>query len=139
MERENRKVVVKTTQETVADPSQKTFESTEEIPNTMLYCRYTTSPVFVANWWINISKTCYLVNLFSGEKIEMISAIGVPYAPAKYHLKKFGDSINFILIFPQIPKAWATFNLIENTGADRPLSSRGLVRNDTGIYRVVVS
>ncbi|MFA6923857.1 MAG: hypothetical protein WC223_06330 [Bacteroidales bacterium] len=130
------KILIK--EKTIVKPIGLTVTSTEDAPVTMLYCRYTTSPKYNCGWWVNIYKTCILQDTISGKSIKMITAINIPYAPSKHFLKKLGDSLTFILVFPRIPKDWVVFDFIEGRSEDS-LSSHGILRNDSGIYRIQVS
>lgn len=110
------------------------MEQAEEASYTILHCKYTTSPVYQGGWWINIWKTSYLV--CGDERLEMLHAINVPYAPDRHYLKNFGDSLRFVLIFPQVPRHWQRFNFVEVCSDAIGLKYEGITRNDTGIYRV---
>ncbi len=115
------------------------LEDVEESPFTMLYCKYTTSPKFISGWWVNIWKTSYLVNRGTSETLELLNAINIPYAPDRHYFKKFGDTLNFVLIFPQIPKHWYVFDFIEKCKSDDGLTINGIKKNNSGIYRVTIT
>ena len=112
----------------------KTSELIELKSYTMLYCAYTTSPKFSSDWWCNILISSYLINTTTGESLKLIKAINIPYSPKRHYLKKIGESLNFILVFPQIPKHWNEFVFNENGDGLNNLSSITLKRNSTGIY-----
>jgi hypothetical protein len=116
---------------------QALLENLEEEKFTLLYCRYTTSPNYNSNWWVNIHKTSVLINSATNEQLEMLHAIGIPFVPDRHHLKNFGDSLQFTLVFPRIPKHWALFHFREKTSGVH-LKTNNIKRNDSGIYRVVV-
>lgn len=107
----------------------------EEQAYTFIHCRYTTSPVYDSGWWVNIGSMSFIQNKISGEKLNMVMAINIPYAPQKHYLKNLGDTLSFILVFPQIPKDWLVFNFIEDSSKNS-FKSYGITRNDIGIYRI---
>lgn len=115
------------------------LEGVEESPFTMLYCNYTTSPKFISGWWVNIWKTSYLVNRGLSETLELLNAINIPYAPGRHYFKKFGDTLKFVLIFPQVPKHWYVFDFIEKCKGEDGLTINGIKKNSSGIYRVTIS
>jgi len=123
---------------TTNKPEPDTLTFIKEAQYTMLYCRYTTSSKYQSGWWVNIRKTCYLQDVVTNEKIILLTAINIPIAPAKYYFNKLGDSLNFLLIFPRIPKNWLAFNFVESGGSNS-LSSQGIVCNHSGIYKITVS
>lgn len=114
------------------------LEQAEESSFTMLYCKYITSPKYTAGWWVNIWKTSYLVNSSTNESLALLNAINIPLAPEKHYLKKFGDSLDFVLVFPKIPAHWQVFNFIEKCNNEEGLAINGIVKNNTGIYRVQI-
>ena len=111
---------------------------TEQKKYTLLYCSYTTSPKYCAGWWVNIYCSSFVVNRLTGEKIKMVQAINIPYAPQKHYLRFFGNYLDFILVFPEIPKNWIKFDFIENYGKNVGFTSKKIIRNNTGIYNVVL-
>ena len=115
------------------------LEGAEEEPFTLLHCKYITSPKYPNGWWINIYKTSYLKHTASNETIEMLHAIGIPYAPKKHYLQKFGDALNFTLVFPKIPKHWDNFNFTEICAGEDGLRIKNIKRNNSGIYRVRIT
>lgn len=142
---------------TKIEVSNDLLTSFEEEGYTYLHCTYITSPRYHSGWWVNINEDSYLTN--GKEEIKMLNAMNIPLSPKKHYLKKFGDSLQFVLIFPAVPKSWNTFNFIERT---QPTLSRekkldaelGLVietiqksdglyinnieRNNTGVYKVII-
>ena len=114
------------------------LEFTEEEGFTYLHCTYYTSPKYIAGWWVNIWKTSYLTSNTSTDKLQLLQAIGIPYAPEKAHLNRKGDYLKFTLIFPAVPKDWKIFNFIEVCGGDNGLSISNISRNNTGVYKVMI-
>lgn len=112
------------------------LELTEEEGYTYLHCTYYTSPKYDAGWWVNIYKTSYLTSSASTDRLQLLQAIGIPYAPDRLHLKRKGDFAKFTLIFPAVPKDWKIFNFIEACGGVDGLSISNISRNNTGVYKV---
>ncbi|MCX7745019.1 MAG: hypothetical protein N2167_10695 [Flavobacteriales bacterium] len=110
----------------------------EESGYTYLHCKYTTSPKYVSDWWINIWKTSYLINRITRESVSLVDAINIPLAPEKYYLKHFGDSLSFVLVFPQLPEHWHSFDFIERCNGEIGLSAYNILRNSTGVYHVTI-
>jgi hypothetical protein len=142
---------------TKIEVSNDLLASFEEEGYTYLHCTYITSPRYHSGWWVNISEDSFLTN--GKEEIKMLQAMNIPLSPKKHYLKKFGDSLQFVLIFPAVPKSWNTFNFIERTqptlskerSFDAELGvvietiqkSEGLYinnieRNNTGVYKVII-
>lgn len=131
------------------------LESFEEEGFTYLHCTYITSPRYTSGWWINISENCVLTN--GEEEIKMLNAMNIPLSPNKHFFKKFGDRLQFTLIFPAVPKSWDTFDFIECTNTIQKVEGRfdpaggvtfrtiveskgfyinNITRNSTGVYKV---
>jgi len=124
--------------------------SAEEEGFTYLHCTYRTSPKYSGGWWVNINEASFLVDSINGEELKLLQALNIPIAPERHYLKKFGDSLQFTLIFPVIPKPWKTFDFIEMTRpafgisngtieASDGLAIKNITRNNSGVYRVVIS
>ena len=128
-----------TEQKVIIEIDTDLLEGAEEEAFTLLHCKYITSPKFQCGWWVNIYKTSYLKHMASNETLEMLHAIGIPYAPEKHYLQKFGDSLSFTLVFPKIPKHWDYFNFIEICNGEDGLSINNIKRNNSGIYRVKIA
>lgn len=110
--------------------------SAEEAGYTYLHCTYTVNKEGGA--WINIWKSSYLVN--DGVELKLVDAVNIPYSPEKHILFNFGDTFNFTLIFPAVPKDWATFDFIERCENNiTGFNIKNIVRNETGAYRVRVT
>lgn len=61
--------------------------------------------------WINIDKATYIV--VDGKEYQLTRAEGIAIAPNKTNYSKPGETKNFKLIFPAIPKSSTSFDLIE--------------------------
>ena len=113
--------------------------SAEEEGFTYLHCTYFTSPKYNAGWWVNIYLTSYLVDCASGERLNLMDALEIPIAPARHYLKKKGDCLRFTLIFPMVPKTWKSFDFLESCGSTDGLSIKNISRNNSGVYKVMIS
>ena len=124
--------------------------SVEEEGFTYLHCTYHTSPKYSAGWWVNINEASYLIDTTTSEELKLLQALNIPIAPERHYLRKFGDSLQFTLVFPAVPKHWKAFNFIEkirptiniNNGsilASNGLAIRNIIRNNSGVYKVVIS
>jgi hypothetical protein len=113
--------------------------SYEEEGYTYLHCTFYTSPKYTSGWWVNIFKTSYIVNSLENERLELLQAINIPYAPERHYLKKLGDSLNFTIIFPKTPIHWEYFDFIEKCGGDSGLKIKNIKSNSSGVYKVVIS
>jgi hypothetical protein len=98
---------------TSIEVSNDLLASFEEEGYTYLHCTYITSTRYSSGWWVNICQDSFLTN--GKEEIKMLKAMNIPLSPKKHYLKKFGDSLQFVLIFPAVPKSWDTFNFLERT------------------------
>ena len=123
------------------------IELFEEERYTYLHCTYVASEKYLADLQININENSYLVGGKSLIKLKLLNVIGIPLAPEKHCFKKLGDTLQFSLIFPALPKDWEVFDFIEDTTAalyDQTLQSshglyyRNIKRNDTDVYKIVV-
>ena len=110
----------------------------EEIGNTFIHCSYISNPKYINGGWINIWPTTYLFHKPTGAHIMLLHAINIPLGPAQYHFEKAGQLINFTLIFPVIPKNWQDFTLKEISDSPSGFIVEGLLRNNSGIYRVTL-
>lgn len=113
------------------------LSNAEEQVFTRLLCEYTTTSKYSADWKVHIHKTSYLINTDSSERLTLLHNINIPLAPQWHNLKKRGGSLNFILIFPAIPKHWKTFDFVEKASCSCDgFYIRNLKKNASGIYRV---
>ncbi len=101
---------------------------------TRIHCLYRTSDRYTSNWWINIAKTTFLINSTTGDRLELLGVKNIPYFPARHFLKNYGDTVNFTLVFPPVPKNWASFHCVEIIKSNNCLSIHNINRNDSGVY-----
>jgi hypothetical protein len=102
---------------------------------TVFHCRYVSKLFYANGGWVNIDGDTYLENADTFEQLELLNAIGIPYAPFRHYFKNAGEIKNFSLIFPKIPKYWKTFHLVERAGSGS-FRVRDIMRNDLGVYHI---
>jgi hypothetical protein len=100
---------------------------------TLVHLTYTTNPKYDSGWWVRIHPQTFLFNPVTCDRLELQSAINIPYAPKKAYLKKKGDQLHFTLIFNAIPEDWETFHLVE-PGKGDTFVLENFKRNAGGVY-----
>lgn len=107
---------------------------------TIVHCTYIASDKYVNGGWVNIFPTTILEpNDNSFQQLPLLHAINIPVAPKKHYFKNKGDVLRFTLYFPAIPANWKTFSLIEIIDSGGiGLSASAILRNNTGVYNVIM-
>ena len=100
---------------------------------TFVHITYTTSPKYDSGWWVRIHPQTFLFNPVTCDKLDLQSAINIPYSPKKAYLKRKGDQLHFTLIFSAIPEDWDTFHLVEPGNGDT-FVLENFKRNAEGVY-----
>lgn len=113
-------------------------QTKEQEGYTILNCTYYTPPKYAMGCWVKIYPTSYIVDSITGERLKMMNAINIPLEPERYYLKKVGDFLNFILVFPKMPTHWSSFNFIEQSDDNNGFSLLGIKKNSSGLYRVII-
>lgn len=108
--------------------------SPEEQGQTIIHCTYTATDEYLEGGWVNISPTTFLVNPVTQETLQLQFAYHVPLAPDKHFFQQSGQRIRFLLIFPNLPKDWATFNFIEETDDGTSWKVTNIFREPQYIY-----
>ena len=132
-------------------PTNEIISSAEEDGYTYLHIRYFATHEELVNdySWINISTESFLYKKGAGVYLKLLHAINVPILPERHYFYSPNDSLDFILIFPPIPKSWSIFDFVENQEEQLLLTEQGfensfgiymnnITRNDTGIYRIEI-
>lgn len=127
-----------TIQITKVEVAEQLLTSFEEQGFTYLHFKYYAPPKYSDGGWVNIWKTSYIVR---GEtELKLIDAINIPFAPQRHCFSKIGQRLNFVLVFPAIPKDWASFDFFERCERNRiGFSITNICRNNTGIYKLLIS
>ena len=114
----------------------KIRESIFEEAQTIVHCSYVAKGKYANGGWVNIFPTTYLVH--NKEAIQLVHAENIPVAPEMYEFKNPNELKQFTLIFPQIPKDWETFSLIEKSGSNEGFTVVNIKRNNAGVYQIAV-
>ena len=123
----------KTIFETPPFGQEETVEDTSENQLTLVHLTYTTNPKYDAGWWVCIHPKTFLFNPVTCDKLELQSAINIPYTPNKAYLQNRGDQLHFTLIFQAVPEDWETFHLVE-PGKGDTFVLENFKRNAEGVY-----
>lgn len=102
---------------------------------TLFHCRYISKYGFEGGGWVNIDSDTYLENADTFEQLELLNALGIPFAPFRHYFTNPGELKQFVLLFPKIPKYWNRFHLVERAGAGS-FRVRDIQRNDSGVYHI---
>lgn len=114
------------------------LQNVEEQGMTIIHCRYTSKTIYVNGGWVNIFKTCYLVNPLGG-KLQLLHSENIPVAPDRHFFQRKGQMKRFTLYFPSIPESWEVFDFMEDTGNGKTgFTVHGLKRNKIGVYEVTL-
>ena len=133
----NQKSSVKTTSVQIDHSTiEQLRESLQEEAQTIVHCNYVSKRKYVNGGWVNIYPTTYLVH--NDEKLQLIHAENIPFAPAIHKFNRSGELKRFTLIFPSIPKDWDSFSLIEDSGTHECFSVHNIQANHSGVYEVAI-
>lgn len=105
---------------------------------TTVHCKYVSQDKYKNGGWVNIYKTTFLVNPDTKDMLPLAQAYNVPVSPARHYFKQAGQLKQFTLLFPQVPRHWKRFHLLEvaEKGGFRVTD---ITRNDSGVYHVQLS
>lgn len=106
---------------------------------TVVHCRYVSQTKYQNGGWVNIYATTYLVNPDTKDMLAMAQAFNVPVSPARHFFKQAGQLKQFTLLFPQVPKHWKRFHLLEVADTGGGFRVSDISRNDSGVYHVQLS
>jgi len=113
----------------------------EEEAYTRIHCTNIRPPKFDRHWHVHIHTTTYLINTKTEEKLFLLHAVNIPVAPEWYFFKSRSEILHFVLIFPQLPKDWEVFNLVEKSCGNCScigFKNSEIKRNNAGIYSIKV-
>lgn len=119
------------------ETTQELKELKDELGHTMLYCQYSPNPKYTQDWWVNINSNSFLINKVTNESLKLLNAINIPLHPEKHYFSRLTERLNFVLVFPMVPKDWQYFDFVEISFMNS-LRVHNIKRNNTGIYRVNV-
>ena len=114
---------------------------------TIIHCTYVSKRKYVNGGWVNINKNTFLVNPDTKDMLTMVDptkkdmlymvqAFNVPVSPGRHVFTRAGQLKRFTLLFPQVPKHWKRFHLLEIADPENGFRITDIVRNDTGVYHI---
>ncbi|MFA6923858.1 MAG: hypothetical protein WC223_06335 [Bacteroidales bacterium] len=74
---------------------------------------YQCDSYYVRGGWVTIAPKTFICVKGSDNKLFLIKAENIPYAPEKYHFKSTVDNLLFSLYFPTLPAGINSFDIIE--------------------------
>jgi len=89
------------------------------------------------NMMIRIWRTTFLIDSASTTKAQLIHAENISYAP-QWTIVPDQQPFSFLLIFPGLPKSCAQFDLVEEITQPGGFFIKGIQRNETDVYHVVL-
>jgi hypothetical protein len=114
------------------------FEAQATEGQTLVHCKYVSQDKYKNGGWVNIYKTTFLVNPDTKDILPLAQAYNVPVSPARHYFKQAGQLKQFTLLFPQVPKHWKRFHLLE-VAEKGGFRATDITRNDSGVYHVQLS
>lgn len=63
--------------------------------------------------WVQMHRECFIRTCGSSEKLTLIQAVNIPYAPIKHYYKSEKDFLCYTLYFPALPKNTKAIDIIE--------------------------
>jgi hypothetical protein len=105
----------------------KTLESEER--QTILHCSMEEGEYAYRVW-----PSTFLIERGSGRRAKLITAFNVSFAPEW----TLNDGKGFTLIFEGLSKTCTLFDLVETIPQDGGFEVKGIVRNKTDVYHVLV-
>jgi hypothetical protein len=112
---------------------------TIEESQTIIHCKIKAFAMFQQGGWANISPNTYLLNRQSNERLKLIHAENIPYAPHRHFFGHPKDVLYFTLLFQKIPDSWTTFCLYEETIMGDGFFVGEVPKNKNGIYRIRIN
>ncbi|OFX48520.1 MAG: hypothetical protein A2046_02535 [Bacteroidetes bacterium GWA2_30_7] len=76
-------------------------------PDTKKYC---------SDWWVHIHKESFIRPFGTTDKLQLIHAVNIPYAPSKYFFRSKTECLPYTLYFPALPKSIEMIDIIEKEG-----------------------
>jgi hypothetical protein len=72
------------------------------------------SPIYENGGWVQIEKGCFIRPNDSSDKLTLVQAVNIPYAPNKHFYVNKNDFLCYTLYFPPIPKGTKSIDIIES-------------------------
>ena len=112
------------------------LEAQQAEAQTLIHCSYVSQDKYKNGGWVNIYKSTFLVNPDTKDMLALAQAYNVPVSPARHYFKEAGQLKQFTLLFPQVPKHWRRFHLLEVADKGGGFRVTDITRNDRGVYQV---
>ena len=72
------------------------------------------SPIYENGGWVKIERGCFIRPNDSSDKLTLVQAVNIPYAPNKHYYGNKNDFLCYTLYFPPIPKGTKSIDIIES-------------------------
>ena len=112
------------------------LEAQQAEAQTLVHCSYVSQDKYKNGGWVNIFPSTFLVNPDTKDMLALAQAYNVPVSPARHYFKEAGQLKQFTLLFPQVPKHWKRFHLLEVADKGGGFRVTDITRNDRGVYQV---
>ena len=112
------------------------LEAQQAEAQTLVQCSYVSQDKYKNGGWVNIFPSTFLVNPDTKDMLALAQAYNVPVSPARHYFKEAGQLKQFTLLFPQVPKHWKRFHLLEVADKGGGFRVTDITRNDRGVYQV---
>ena len=112
------------------------LEAQQAEAQTLVHCSYVSQDKYKNGGWVNIFPSTFLVNPDTKDMLALAQAYNVPVSPARHYFKEAGQLKQFTLLFPQVPKHWRRFHLLEVADKGGGFRVTDITRNDRGVYQV---
>lgn len=74
---------------------------------------YPDTKTYVSGWWVQINKNSFIRPTGTTQKLKLVKAVNIPYAPKKYMFSSRTSCLPYTLFFPAIPKTTTHIDIIE--------------------------
>ncbi|MEY2828231.1 MAG: hypothetical protein RIQ33_89 [Bacteroidota bacterium] len=64
--------------------------------------------------WVQMHRECFIRSCGSAEKLTLVQAVNIPYAPTKHYYRSNKDFLCYTLYFPALPKCTTAIDIIES-------------------------
>jgi hypothetical protein len=64
--------------------------------------------------WVQMHRECFIRSCGSAEKLTLVQAVNIPYAPTKHYYRSNKDFLCYTLYFPALPKNTTAIDIIES-------------------------
>ncbi len=71
-------------------------------------------PIYYKGGWVQIESDTFIRPCGSNDKLTLVDAFNIPYAPEKHHHNSTTAFLCYTLYFPALPKGTIAIDIIEN-------------------------